>query len=143
MISITPIGQERFVEEGSFELSKVNEGPDRILEFDPPLEVCYFVYDQDELADAPPTIKRTAHIQYDFGMVDEFLIDNKNFFLTSYGGLNTDSSNEEKIRQCVIYDLFHAFLHFEGDPNYCHKHWALTGHLKNRTKATENEDITS
>jgi len=46
---------------------------------------------------------------------------------------------KEKIYREIIFDLGHAFFHYEGDPNYTEYHWALAGWLKDRLKTKEYE----
>ena len=46
---------------------------------------------------------------------------------------------KEKIFREVIFDLGHAFFHYEGDPNYEYYHWALAGWLKDRLETKEYE----
>ena len=127
---------EKFIEEGCFELSKIEE-EGRFLEFSPPLEINYDVYSLEKDDGEKCTV---AYIQYDFGMEDEMRIDNEgNWLCHGYNGLNVLSTNEERVRKNVEFDLFHAFFHYTGDPNYSKIHWALVGWLKNRTNVIENE----
>lgn len=44
---------------------------------------------------------------------------------------------KNKILADIIFDIGHAFFHYEGDPNYTHYHWALYAWLKDRVEAKE------
>lgn len=139
--------KEKFLTEGFFELIKIDEG-DNYLEFNLPLEINYAVYEEEyldyETMESPfnfahPVKKKIiTYIQYDFGMEDSFRIDDSgNWLCHGYNGLNKDSNWEDRIKGNVKFDLFHAFYHYTGDPNYTHKHWAIKGWMANRTKINE------
>ena len=50
---------------------------------------------------------------------------------------NLKSTKDKVIRMCQ-FDIAHAFGHFDEDPNYTHKHWALKSWLKDRVKIVED-----
>jgi hypothetical protein len=76
---------------------------------------------------------KTAHFTWDFGM--EGSVDLENFILKG----KKIQGIKNKILSDVIFDLGHAFFHYEGDPNYTPYHWALAGWLKDRVVATDIE----
>jgi hypothetical protein len=108
-------------------LAKIEEGY-CTLEFTPPLVVEYYVAANDTL----------VHVSYDFGM-GCYVPTNpeKNFLLRKLGKMKETSNVAQAIFRTVCFDLFHAFCHFQGDPNYSCLHWALYGNLKDRTKVVE------
>jgi hypothetical protein len=74
---------------------------------------------------------KTVYFTWDFGM--DFSISLNSFTCKHLKRL------KEKIYREVIFDLGHAFFHYEGDPNYTHYHWALVGWLKHRLITKEYE----
>lgn len=118
------------IEKGGATIVQITEGWD-VLQFDPPLRVDWAVYKEDR-----GTTTR-AYIIYDFGMEQTCCPLALIGAGWSYGGINKDSSIEEVIKSVIRYDLFHAFTHYCGDPNYTYLHWALYGNLKNRCKVIE------
>lgn len=109
-------------------LAKIKEGFST-LEFNPPLVIEYFI---------DPKIAPLINISYDFGM-DHFVQTDpeKNFLLRKIGSQKATANVAQAIFRTVCFDLFHAFCHFQGDPNYSCLHWALYGNLKDRTKVVE------
>ena len=84
---------------------------------------------------------QTAHVTYDFGMEYPISMNPEKNCLISpsdHSYVHSDSTIENKIKAVVKFDLFHAFFHYQGDPNYSHLHWALYGNLKNRLFIHEN-----
>jgi hypothetical protein len=73
--------------------------------------------------------KKIVHFFWDFGM--EGTVHLKNWVLEGRGIKRL----KEKILADVIFDVGHAFFHYEGDPNYTTYHWALAGWLKGRVIA--------
>jgi hypothetical protein len=67
---------------------------------------------------------KTVYFTWDFGMDSSICLNS--FTCKHLKGL------KEKIYREVIFDLGHAFFHYEGDPNYTHYHWALAGWLNHR-----------
>lgn len=130
--------KEELIAEGTLTLTFAVEQEDLYdysrLEFDPPLEIKWSVYEDEK--------GKMAYVDYDFGMTDRFSIDtDKNFLTWGYGGLTQEKLTPENIvERTVIFDLFHAFTHCDMDPNYGHLHWALYGNLKHKTKVIENYD---
>lgn len=94
---------------------------DRELIFDPPITIEIFEIDEKE---------GCAYAEWDFGMNDDI------YFKAPW--TNHISTAKEKIVKAVEFNLFHAFFHYEQDPNYTFYHWALAGNLKERTKKVEN-----
>jgi hypothetical protein len=124
------------IETGGRTLLQIYEGGDS-LRFDPPLRVDWSVYcDKSH----PAGDVTTAYITFDFGLEYQINpISTKNSGW-GYHGINEDSSIEEVTVSVIRYDLFHAFCHYQGDPNYTHLHWALYGNLKDRCKIVEKMD---
>ena len=101
------------------------------LEFNPPL-VVYYTIEKNGLG-----VLR-AFITYDFGMDDEIPVSSEhNFLCRGYQNLTKNSDPVDILRKTIEFDLFHAFTHYEGDPNYTHRHWALKGWLKDRVTIKE------
>lgn len=73
-------------------------------------------------------------VEYDFGMVIEEDAIRKDGFL----GLNEKSTIRDIVHKTVKFDVEHAFLHPECDPNYTTLHWAIYGWLKDRVRITED-----
>lgn len=125
---------EKLIEENSCTFVQLNES-DIVLYFDPPLKVSWSIYENKSHPLGPVTI---AYIIFDFGLEYEINpVSTKNNGW-GYQGINPNSTNDMVIKSVIIYDLFHAFTHFQGDPNYTHLHWALYGNLKDRIKVIEN-----
>lgn len=72
-----------------------------------------------------------AYFAWDFGM--EGVVHLKNWVLEG----KQIQGVKERILSDVIFDIGHAFFHYEGDPNYTPYHWALVGWLKDRVEAQE------
>jgi hypothetical protein len=72
---------------------------------------------------------KTAHFRWDFGMEGSVSLDN---FILQGRGIK---GIKNKILSDVIFDIGHAFFHYEGDPNYTDYHWALAGWLAPRILA--------
>lgn len=45
----------------------------------------------------------------------------------------------ERVYRTLCFDLFHAFFHHKGDPNYGLLHWALYGNFKEYVTCTEDK----
>jgi hypothetical protein len=101
--------------------SEISEGDYAKIFFNPPLEISYF-YD--------PEKDYIANIDFDFGLnVD---IGYNSFITDEYKTI------EEKILKTIEFELFHAFMHYNGDPNYSTLNWALFGNLAFRVKCVED-----
>jgi hypothetical protein len=81
-----------------------------------------------------------AYVEYDFGMSDEVSIHKQYNYLYNYTNDNPECDPIKSAFSVVKFDLMHAFHHFNGDPNYTHRHWALYGNLKNNVTAFDFED---
>lgn len=127
--------EEKLLAKGSFSFSKIEEDGYRFIEFSTPLEVWWCLYQN------PTTGHRTAYVDYDFGLSDTFCPYQSIIKGWRYDNITTETQPEEIIRAFVKYDLFHAFFHYNQDPNYTHLHWALYGNLKDRVKLIDGEDI--
>ena len=120
------------------------EGDKRTIEFNPPLNVVYTIWDKkdpntgkDNFSEDVPMIGIAT---YDFGLTMEAPIDPEhNWLMNGYNGLKKDSSPEEILMNTLIFDLFHAFCHEKQDPNYAHYHWALVGWIKKRATFKDND----
>ena len=112
---------------------KIWEDDYRWIEFESPLVfTCHFI--QEATEEDPHQI---AFFTFDFGMDGQTNLNLKhNCILMG----KEDASNEEKMVIDVIFDLFHAFFHYNGDPNYNYYHWALYGNLKDRVKIGELDE---
>jgi hypothetical protein len=109
---------------GQLTFTKIKEADE--LEFNPPLVVNYTI-EKNGLG-----VLR-AFISYDFGMDDEIPVSPEhNFLCSGYQDLTKESDPVDVLRKTIEFDLFHAFTHYEGDPNYTHRHWALKGWLNER-----------
>ncbi len=118
------------LETGGWTLLEIWEGYTSIT-FNPPMRVDFSVWEE-------PGAK-IDYVTYDFGMDFKINLDAQRRSWWSYGlDWKKDPSNEEIINAIVRFDLFHAFTHYQGDPNYSHLHWALYGNLKDRCKVTEH-----
>ena len=124
---------ETRIDGGKFVFDIIDEGG-RKLKFSPPLVIDWCVYKQ---IDARGDIT-TAYVNYDFGLTDKF----KPYASISggwgYKEITKDTPLSDIIRAFIEYDLFHAFYHYSGDPNYSHLHWALFGNLKEQTTMIED-----
>lgn len=74
-----------------------------------------------------------AYYHYDFGMEDKMPVTKDSNFLYNYNGDNAECDPVKTVFASVKYDLLHAFNHYDGDPNYGHRHWALRACLRDRT----------
>jgi hypothetical protein len=74
---------------------------------------------------------KIVYFHWDFGM--DGVVGLNSFNIKNIKGL------KNKIISDVIFDIGHAFFHYEGDPNYTHYHWALKAWLKDRVDITEND----
>lgn len=93
------------------------------VKFRSPLKISVLIYHKEQL----------AIYEYDFGMEDKVSVDPKKNYLVKYRDRNNPSTDPVKtVLNTVLYDIEHAFFHYEGDPNYTHTHWALRGHLSDR-----------
>ncbi len=129
--------KEELIERGGRTLLQLREGL-LTLTFDPPLRVDWSVFRDSS---HPAGDITTAYVTFDFGMTYEILpIFTKNNGW-GYNGVNKDSTIEEVIVSVIRYDLFHAFTHYQGDPNYTHLHWALYGNLKDNVTIHEDSDL--
>lgn len=72
---------------------------------------------------------KVVHFVWDFGMEGKAGLNN--FNVAHLKRL------KDKILADVIFDVGHAFFHYEGDPNYSHYHWALKAWLRNRVQTTD------
>jgi hypothetical protein len=79
---------------------------------------------------------KTVYFTWDFGMEGTVQLDNFILKGKAVKGIKT------KILSDIIFDIGHAFFHYEGDPNYTHYHWALAGWLNPRVTATDSEGQT-
>lgn len=76
-----------------------------------------------------------AYFTWDFGM--DGIVHLKNWILEG----KQIEGIKERILADVIFDIGHAFFHYEGDPNYTPYHWALAGWLKDRIETEESVDF--
>ncbi len=84
----------------------------------------------------------TAEFHYDFGMEDKVALNKERYFLYNYTGNNEECDPVKTVFASVKYDLLHAFNHYDGDPNYAHRHWALRECLRDRVIAFDwYEDV--
>jgi len=75
-------------------------------------------------------------IRFDFGMIKQIVVSPEyNSLCAGYNKLTPQSGPVEILKNTIQFDLFHAFYHYEHDPNYEDYHWALVGHLKDRVKS--------
>ena len=98
------------------------------LVFTKPLVIEVYLGENDE-----------ALIVYDFGMEDKVPTNIDKNFLHNYG--REEDPRKDPILtvfSTIKFDLMHAFFHYNGDPNYGHTHWALIGHLKDRSVADDS-----
>lgn len=72
---------------------------------------------------------KVVYFQWDFGM--EGKVGLNSFNIEHLKGL------KKKILADIIFDIGHAFFHYEGDPNYTHYHWALKAWLKDRVETKD------
>jgi len=130
-----------------FIFSGIQEGDDkdfRQLFFNPPLVVEFKIYDRIDKETGkqnyPDEYPRLAFATFDFGMSVEIPVTPEhNPIVNSYEeGLTKDSPEEDILMKTITFDLFHAFFHYQQDPNYSHYHWALIGWLQNRTTIKES-----
>ncbi len=94
-----------------------------ITEFNPPLEVRIVVYQGSH----------EAYVTYDFGMCDSVPVTKGRNCLYNYSNDNKDADPILTALSTIKYDLEHALHHYDGDPNYNHRHWALRGELWDRS----------
>jgi hypothetical protein len=81
------------------------------------------------------------NIVYDFGMYTKESMDkNKNFLMYGYKGLDKNPTMKEFVEKMVEFDVEHAFLHPDCDPNYGSRHWAIKGWLKDRVTIEDDPD---
>jgi hypothetical protein len=81
------------------------------------------------------------NITYDFGMeTKDSMNKNKNWLMHGYDGLDKSPTMKEFVRSMVKFDVEHAFLHPDIDPNYGSTHWAIRGYLKDRVTIAEDPD---
>lgn len=90
----------------------------------------YFADEKDE--------DQSALVVYDFGMDDRISVTKDKNWIYNYSGGNEECLPIKSVFSTVKFDLMHAFFHFNGDPNYTHRHWALYGNLKDRVTADES-----
>ena len=119
----------RPLEEGRRTLLQISEGW-AYLVFDPPLRVEWSIWKEKDAS--------IAYVDYDFGLEFKINLDAQRKSAWGYNGVNKESTNEEIVTSIIRFDLFHAFTHYQGDPNYSHLHWALYGNLKDRCKVIEH-----
>ena len=77
--------------------------------------------------------EKVVYFTWDFGM--DGTVSLNNFNIQHVKGL------KNKILKDIIFDIGHAFFHYEGDPNYTHYHWGLRGWLKDRVKTNDFEQV--
>jgi hypothetical protein len=95
-------------------------------------ELCVFTCKEPIYIDVYYVDRKTkaVHFEWDFGM--DASIGLNSFTCKNIKGL------KKKIYREVVFDLGHAFCHYEGDPNYTDYHWALKGWLKDRLQVHEH-----
>jgi hypothetical protein len=128
------IADETLLEKGHFTIDKIDESGIRFLEFNPPLNIDWSFYPNSMPGG------RECFVDYDFGLTDRFRPYASIAMGWSYDDITMKTPISEVVKAFVKYELFHAFFHYQGDPNYSHLHWALSGHLKDRVKIIDNED---
>jgi hypothetical protein len=99
---------------------EIDEGGSKLI-FNPPLEVKYWILSEKD---------KSADIWFDFGLQIDLRYDN--YITSEY------KTVVEKIKKMIEFELFHAFMHYNGDPNYTVIHWALFGNLFYRVKCIED-----
>lgn len=72
---------------------------------------------------------KVVYFTWDFGM--DGTVGLNSFNIKHLKGL------KKKIISDIIFDIGHAFFHYEGDPNYTHYHWALYAWLKDRVETKD------
>ena len=72
---------------------------------------------------------KVVYFTWDFGM--DGTVGLNSFNIKNLKGL------KKKILADIIFDIGHAFFHYEGDPNYTYYHWALYAWLKDRVETKE------
>lgn len=127
---------ETLIKEGTLVFKEINESPDGdMLKFNPELKIDYYIYQRVNQKGT----RRVAIVCFDFGMENSYAMDvERNWLLQGYLNVNKEDL-EDCVRVNCIFDLFHAFTHYQQDPNYSHVHWALYGNLKDRTTVIERE----
>jgi hypothetical protein len=82
-----------------------------------------------------------VNITYDFGMdTKDSMNDKKNWLMHGYRDLDKKPTMKEFVERMVTFDVEHAFLHPDIDPNYGPKHWAIRGYLKDRVTIEDDPD---
>ena len=125
---------QKLIETSGMTLVEISEGW-AALQFNPPLRVDWSIYRDSSHPAEEITI---AYITFDFGLeykINPIATKNSGW---AYQGVTPQSTNEEVIKSIIRYDLFHAFTHYHGGPNYSHLHWALWGCLKDQVKVVEH-----
>lgn len=129
--------KETLISEGIIKFKELKEG-NTTIKFDTDISVNWYLY--NIFTSDSEKNKLIAYIDYDFGMPDSFSLDyENNMLLWGYDGLTKESSVEDKIKSNIKFDIFHALCHYEGDPNYAHKHWALCLAYENKCKITYDQ----
>lgn len=127
------------VDGGEFIFDTIDEGG-RKLKFNPSLKINWCAY---KSCDRDGEII-TVYADYDFGMTDEFRpyesIYESIFRGWGYNGITKETPLSEIVKSFVYYDLFHAFYHYDQDPNYSHLHWALWGCLQSRVTVIDADE---
>jgi hypothetical protein len=100
---------------------KIYEGDGRSIEFQEPVWVDVYHIDRKE---------KVVYFEWSFGMDDKIALD---CFIVR----DVERLKDKIIKMCEFH-LFHAFFHYDGDPNYMHRHWALYGNLKDIVICEEN-----
>jgi hypothetical protein len=127
--------------EGRFIFGGIQEGDGeslRTIRFNPPLEIKYSIWDKIDKETGkenyPEESSIMGFVEFDFGMDAKIALDVKyNCLINGYQGLTPESPLEYKLRDSILFDLFHTFYHIPQDPNYSFYNWALMGHLSDRT----------
>lgn len=99
--------------------------------FNPPLVVCGAIEKDNDI----------VHYYYDFGMEDEVTVKPGRNFLYNYAGNNEEHDPIKTVFASIKYDLLHAFNHYDGDPNFAHRHWALRECLRDKATAFDWCDV--
>jgi hypothetical protein len=146
--SRTPIKHGRFVFSGIQE--GAGPGSRRVIQFRKPVVINYEIFQKKDAKTGedcfPEDVPMVAFVKYDFGLVMQTTLDEKNNALVKgyngkgYEGLSKDSELEDILMYTIIFDIFHAFCHATLSPNYTYYHWALKGWL--RENAILIEDLT-
>jgi hypothetical protein len=135
---------------GEFQLDLLSEGDNTeneataFVKFNQPLHVSWLLLPEHEQSDQPPdpavTGKARVHVEISPGIQWEcqFACGNQH---PAARLINTNREGiEASIKRMLAFEFAHAFLHYEGDPNYGLLHWAIAGNFKNSVTLIERDE---